>query len=209
VNSTIPHDEALLPHWSELASAIESYDGDDLFFVIVMVELKQPVIDLLAPSLAFRCQTIYLRDNSYYPLQEPDTVLNFEIELLRCNPRLAVLCYSNVLVNQRASELLCRCIMEHPEISSITLPHCCDEEILEEDATFGYSMLRDLLSMNLTFLDLSGNNIETHGCPFLPDYIATNTSLESLGLASNRLNDDDLRRISVALMSNSRLRKLD
>ena len=25
VNSTIPHDEALLPHWSELASAIESY----------------------------------------------------------------------------------------------------------------------------------------------------------------------------------------
>ena len=47
---------ALLPHWSKLASAIESYAG--AFFCIAKVELKQhviDVIDLLAPALPSRC----------------------------------------------------------------------------------------------------------------------------------------------------------
>ena len=202
----IPHDDALLPHWSELAAAIENFDGDDLEFDIGGVDLRQSVVSLLAPTLASRCKSVSLRNTS---AREIGTALNFAIEILRSNQHLDDFCYENVLENQRASELLCKCIMAHPELSSVKVNRCYNSNIHGENATFGYGMLRNLLGMNLRHLELEKNNINTDGCTFLSDYIASNTSLEYLGLEGNHLNDDDLRRIGVALMSNNRLRSLE
>ncbi|EJK61822.1 hypothetical protein THAOC_17618, partial [Thalassiosira oceanica] len=57
-------------------------------------------------------------------------------------------------------------------------------------------------------LYLGGNHIRTNGCSILPDYIASNPPLEVLALDHNHFVDDDLRKISMALKTNNRLKEL-
>ena len=57
-------------------------------------------------------------------------------------------------------------------------------------------------------LDLERNNIQTKGDTTIPDYIASNPSLEDLYLADNKLNDDDAILIARALKQNTNLNDL-
>ncbi|EJK72912.1 hypothetical protein THAOC_05508 [Thalassiosira oceanica] len=115
--------------------------------------------------------------------------------------------FSNAIENEESADRLCRSILTHPKIQQLAIAGCCNQ-----DATFGYSMLKTLVShpaRKFVKLYLGGNHIRTNGCSILPDYIASNPQLELLALDDNHLGDDDLRMISMALKTNDRLKELN
>ena len=200
----LAHDDVLLPHWSELSDAIQLGGEGDLVKVIIHgIQLNQSVIEMFSQSLVSKCGAIDLANNDF---MNQDGV-NFAVEVMRNNPRMKAFGFGNAIQNEEIADQLCRSIMIHPHIHSLSLSRCCNE-----GDTFGYTMLKTLLSSSTSKsfvkLYLMRSHIRTNGCSILPDYIATNTPLTDLALNGNHLVDDDLRMISIALKTNDRLKEL-
>ena len=204
VDVPLTHDDALLPHWSELSDAIQicGGEGDLLRFTLCGIQLNQSVIEMFSRSLTLKCPIINLFMNDF---KNQDGV-NFAVEVMRNNPQMKAFNFKNSIQNEEIASQLCQSIMMHPEVEFLGLQGCCNE-----GDTFGYTMLKTLLSSStksFVKLYLGGNQIRTNGCSILPDYIASNPPLTNLVLDDNHLVDDDLRMISIALKTNDRLKEL-
>jgi len=203
VDVPLTHDDALLPHWSELSDAMQICgEGDLLRFTLWGIQLNQSVIEMFSRSLTLKCPIINLVMNDF---MNQDGV-NFAVEVMRNNPQMKAFNFKNSIRNEEIASQLCQSIMKHPEVESLGLQECCNE-----GDTFGYTMLKTLLSSSTkSFVKLYfvGNQVRTNGCSILPDYIASNPPLTNLVLDDNHLVDDDLRMISIALKTNDRLKEL-
>ncbi|EJK61823.1 hypothetical protein THAOC_17619 [Thalassiosira oceanica] len=200
---SLAHDDILLPHWSELSDAIQLLEeGAPLTFAMNNVQVNRSVQEMLSQSLVLKCDQIGLYRNHF----NRQDGANFACEAIRNNPQLNVFGFQNAIESEESADRLCRLILAHPKIQRLCLGRCCNE-----GGTFGYSMLKTLMSSparKFVRLYLGGNHIRTNGCSILPDYIASNPPLEVLALNDNHLVDDDLRMISMALKTNDRLKEL-
>ncbi|EJK67111.1 hypothetical protein THAOC_11896 [Thalassiosira oceanica] len=205
LKSEVPlaHDDILLPHWSELSDAIQIRgEGVPLCFVLKNVQVNGSVKDMLSLSLVLKCDQVGFYKNRFNAEDGTD----FAVGVIQNNPQMNHFWFSNVSESEESADRLCRLILAHPNIQGLGLAGCCNE-----GATFGYSMLKTLVSYpvrKFVKLFLGWNHIRTNGCSILPDYIASDPPLTHLKLDFNHLVDDDLRMISVALKTNNRLKEL-
>ena len=198
------HDDALLPHWTELANALQLYQGNDTYEVLFNdMQLLTPIIDILAPGL----KENQLKTLSFNGIEFHNDAIKFAMDVINANQHLTDISWENSLTDSREdARALALAIVSHPSIDSVRLENCFGVE-----GNIGYDVLCAMFGCGsgLDTIDLEGNNISTTGnCTAIPDYITRNTPLKSLYLARNNLNDEDAVLIAKALKHNDNLRTL-
>ena len=203
--TTLLHDDLLLPHWKELANALQLYQEEKPFKLSIFnLQLPASVIDLLAPVLKHESfDTINLQNNSFVNIREG---VEFVVEVMKFNDMMEVFCWtSNIINSMEDARYLVDAVNSHPAINTVRLENCFGNDIN------GYNILCSLLTRdkNFTIIDLDRNNFtQTGGSSAISDYLATNPSLEILCLSDNHLNDDDARLIARALKHNTNLKDI-
>lgn len=203
----VGHHDVLLPHWRELANAIQIYDSCNgaVVLTIMNVELQPVVLDMLALALKSKeIKTLELRDNGF-DNEDSRVGIDFAVEVMKTSPSLKVFEWvENNMNSMNDMKHLLGAITSHPSLKHIALNGCCGGEV------DGYEVLYSLLtsSSNFNHIDVGFINIETMGRTDLSDYLATNPALRELSLYNNRLDDNDATLIAAALGKNTNLRRL-
>jgi len=195
------YDDILLPHWKELANAMQLYNTN-YKLSIADVQLPSQVLDLLAPALKGKPITEFVIKRNEFANNEGT---KFITECIKHNNELQDLDWvNNQILNTKDAMLLVACIINHPSITKVQLENCLGGEINS------YEVLCPLFSSDTRWdhLDLEGNNIQTKGGTEIPNYIMSNPPLNNLFLADNKLNDDDAIMIAKALKGNTNLEYL-
>ena len=139
------HDEVLLPHWNELANALQLYQTlnnstviDDLDFYYV--QLSASVIDILIPALRRnRVKHFTLENNDFANVREG---LEFAVDVIRGNQKMKKLSWvNNRLNNMEGAQLLIDAVSSHPSIDDIRLDGC-----FGGDGVNGYEVLQSIIT---------------------------------------------------------------
>ena len=202
------HDDALLPHWNELANAMQLHQEEKpLKLSIANLQLSTSVIDLLKPVLKNKpIGSNNLQNNSFVNVREG---IEFAVEVLESNETMKVFSLASKTINSMGdARYLVDAIVRHPSIDKIRLDHCFGGDGIQFGGDVnGYDVLRPLLAgdKNFTYIDLERNHIRTGGGTVISDYLATDPPLKKLDLRNNNLNDEDARLMSQALKRNTNL----
>jgi len=200
------HDDILLPHWKELANALQLYQSKDIstIFSINAVQFESSVMELLAPALAGKfIGTISFKDIVY----DEDKVrqgIEFAVKCIKSIKRLTEFKWTNNPIGSVQDALyLVDAVINHSSIDSFHLVNCLG-------GINGYNLLCHLLASRKSCKEIvfESDLIRTGGDTTIPDYIATNPPLEKLGLRNNGLNDNDAILIARALRNNTNLREI-
>jgi len=202
----VQHDDILLPHWKELANAIQlspSNAFESKRFILQNVQLTSLEMDLLRPALKGKLfNTLYLENNNFVNTSEGVT---FAVEVIKSTSQLKKICLvNNQLETMDNVSLVLDAVISHPSIDCIRLENCLGGDINS------YQILCSLIASKKPFssIDLDNNNLQSGGGTAIPDYIASNPPLISLFLSHNRLNDNDATLIAQALKQNTNLERI-
>ncbi|EJK45341.1 hypothetical protein THAOC_36048 [Thalassiosira oceanica] len=196
------HDDALLPHFKELADAIQLSNGIQRIN-IDDIELRPSALRILFPAMEGRMTNIDMRR---IRIPGPDAVKCYEIiaSSIRRNHALKELAWcSNLIPSDEQADLLIESIIDNRSIKFIRLLNC----FKQSDAN-GCRAMASLLTCGRPFnlLNFSGNGLS--GIDDVAAALATNPQLEELLIHSNELNDRDAELIAQALKQNTYLRTL-
>ena len=202
--TTLLHDDLLLPHWKELANAMQLYqEGKPLRLSFINVQLTSSVIDLLLPVLKHKpIESIELQNNSFANGREG---IEFAVGVMKSNETMNGFYWtSNTINTMEDARYLVDSIISHPSIDKIRLENCFGGDVI------GYHILQSLLisDKNFSSIDFDRNNIRTGGGTAISDHLATNSSLKKIYLTHNNLNDEDAVLIARALKHNTNLKYL-
>jgi len=198
----LQHDDALLPHWKEFATALQLLHGNNIQFTIQNVQLSHSVINMLIPALKGRLKLLFLDNNGFINIRKG---IDFSIKCMESNHQLKEFYMANnQLRGMENARSLLDAIISHPSIESVRLEGCLGGDIN------GYDVLCYLIDSGKNFhsIDLENNNIRTGGGTAISDYITRNAPLCYLLLSNNDLNDDDALLIAEALKYNTNLQSL-
>jgi len=203
----VQHDDILLPHWKELANAIQlspSNAFESKRFILQNVQLTSSEMDLLRPALKGKLfNTLYLENNNFVSTFEGVT---FAVEVVKSTSQLKKFCLvNNQLETMDNVSLVLDSITSHPSIDTVRLENCFGGEGINS-----YDVLCSLLATNKPYasIDLDNNNLQTGGDNSIPNYITNNPPLKSLFLSHNKLNDNDAILIARALKQNTNLERI-
>ena len=197
-------DNALGPHWEQLANAIQLSERiTKLNFS--KVQLDQGTLQMIEASVRQKgIAQLHLYDNQFHGGE----AVQFAIDVLESNRTVGSFYWEDN--SFRSTEDACKlvdAVLGHPMIGEVSF-----EGSFREGVTT-YSPVQRLFggvgTDTLLGVDLTNNDIKTNGDRCIPDFLSTNPPLKYLVLWYNRLNDDDALRIAVALQSNTNLRYLD
>ncbi|KAL9181042.1 hypothetical protein ACHAXT_009847 [Thalassiosira profunda] len=200
----MPHDDALLPHWQNLADAIDLYghfiEGGGLSLAIHGIQLSPQVLSIL--NRLKQVTKIDLHRNAF---DQPRDGLAFAVSVARNNPNLRSFKWSRNPIDSFDDLLPCvEEIKRHSSISAVYFYDCFDGDV-------GYRALCSLLdgSKDYDTIDFYSTGIRTMGDTRISDFLATNPVLRRLDLEDNSLDDNDARLIADALKRNTHLVYLD
>jgi len=206
-DTVLLHDDILLPHWEEIANALQLYHNSSrlLHLSIRDVQLTSPVMDLLASSLKGKAilKIFDLINNEFDNVREG---IEFVAKLVEDNPNLEQFYWiNNDIERMEDACYLVDAIINHPRVQHVRLENCFGEEDIN-----GYDVFRILFTSGKSFshIDLENNNIRTGGGTAISDYLATNPPLKEFYLSNNHLNNDDAILIARALKQNTNLQHL-
>ncbi|EJK63909.1 hypothetical protein THAOC_15406 [Thalassiosira oceanica] len=202
------HHDILLPHWQELANALNLSQGS-INLTISALHLDQSVMDILTPCMKNKLEGLNLDGNDY---TSSNMGIEFAISTIQSNPMMTSFTWRHRIsgdenpldVGTAQAQELVSTLMYSQNIADVTLcefvatTHC------------SYSFLRGLFrtESHIENLDLSFNDMATQGCTRLPHYLASDPPLRSLNLQGNKLDDADAELIAQAISRNTRLRVL-
>jgi len=196
----LQHDDILLPHWRELANALQLYNMDRRSLRIANLQLTSSVMNLLASALKGKAINGLTLDNNEFE------DIHIVIESINKMGELESFeLINNQIIDTKEASDLVGAIINHSSIGDVRLENCLGDGI-----SSSYEVLCPLFASDTRWdqLDLEGNNIQTEGDTAIPDYIASNPPLKSLFLAGNKLNDDDAILIAQSLKQNNNLIQL-
>ena len=202
---TVPHDNLLLPHWRELANAMQIFPDDLYEFRINGIQLSSSVLKLLEPALNLKGKinyTLALTNNEFTNVREG---IEFAVKVIKANHNLQEFRWMhNQITNMEDAKYLTRAIINHPSIDNVCLDNCFGGDIN------GYDILCTLLASGKAFVNIGfeSNNIKTNGGTAISDYIARNPPPMDLNLSNNKLNDKDALLIANALKQNTNLSEI-
>jgi len=202
-DTLLQHDDILLPHWRELANALQLYNNPSSLnrFSVYNIQLTSSVIDMLSPALyGNKIEKLILNNNDFVHISEG---IKFAVDIMDANPNMKNFSWDyNQLESIENAHLVLDAVINHPSVHRIRLESCLGGT--------GYEALRYLVASGKSFelIDFDKNDIQTQGGTAIPDYIASNPPLEMLYLSGNKLNDDDVILIARSLQENSNLLEL-
>ena len=220
------HDDILLPHWNQLADALQlsTYSDAPITIDISNVELVKGVLLLIEPALSTKSFKHFCLDSNEF--QDGHTGIKFAINVIQNNWKLESFKWVNNPVNCRGYGIkLANTILNHPSLCTIVIHHFFTGTT--EDELNGHIMLCRLLSASRWTetaakrlgpfpngdkeieLVFTNNNVRTMGSTHIPDFIDENSPLAYLNLSGNHLNDNDARFIADALRVNTKLKSIN
>lgn len=215
INSSLSYNDVFLPHWEELATALEKHqyylrclsplEEENLVkpcLSLVNMELSDTVIDLLSEALkSTHFHTVILDNNNL-----TDHGIDFALEYAQNNPILEQIVLSSITMSKHNIEQLCQIIKTHPAMNLLVLRRCVGEDIT------AYEMLQMVMTAGIDKLrniNVISNNIRTGGDAFISDFLLNNPNLVGIILNDNQFDDNDATAIARALKHNKKLRHLD
>jgi len=198
------YDNGLLPHWKELATALQLCQSNNIDFTIQNVQLTPSVTDVLIPAFKGKLKELFLDNNEFADSREG---IEFILTCMEINHQMKEFYLSNNQLGGMENALsVLDAIIRHPSIERVRLENCLGGDIN------GYDALCYLLASGKSFefecIDIERNNIHTMGGTAIPDYIARNPPLRTLLLSDNKLNDEDATFIARALKQNTNLKNI-
>ena len=193
-------DDALRPHWEQLAKAIqlsESVDRIDLRDV----QVHDRTLQMIETSVRQKGITrLWLVDNQF----RGGEGVQFAIDVLKNNRTIERFHWAmNPFHHAEHAYELIDAVMEQPAISIVAFTISLVGGVTLQ-RLFG-----EVGADTLLCVDLTGNNIKTNDDRCIPRFLSTNPLLEELYLGQNQFNDDDGIHIAQALQSNINLEILD
>jgi len=215
---TVFHDDILLPHWNQLADALQlsTYSDAPISIEISHVELDPQVLDLLESALTTKSFSHLTLDGNEF---HGHTGIEFAINVIKNSWNLKIFRWRNNSVNCITSGIkLANTILNHSSLYAIQIDRFFDGGT--EDDVNGYHMLSRLLSVSewentvngelySDLIAFTDNNVRTLGRTCISDFIAANLPLGSLNLSNNYLNDIDADLIAESLRVNTKLKSIN
>ena len=197
------HNDALLPHWKEFATALQLYQNpEEISLSFSNMQLLPAVMNLLTPALKQKLHLFKLCNNEFANTSEG---IEFAIKVIHSNQKMETLRWvNNPIENMGGANRLIEAITSHPVIDHIRLENCFGEN------ANAYELLRVLFAGNKQFIhiDLDSNNLRIGGFTEIPDLLVTNPPLKDLFLENNLLDDKDALQIAHALKQNTKLQNI-
>ena len=200
---SILHDDALLPHFKELADAIQLSNGIRQI-VIDNIELRPSALGILFPAMEGKVASIFMQCVRF-PSENVTECHVVIAASIRHNHTLKKLAWiSNRIPSYDHADLLIESVIGNQSIESVRLDSCFNLE----DGVNGCRALVSLLASGRPFygLDFSGNCLS--GIDGVASALATNPHLRELWIGDNELNDRDAELIAQALKQNTNLQSL-
>ncbi|EJK62826.1 hypothetical protein THAOC_16547 [Thalassiosira oceanica] len=198
----ILHDDAMLPHFKELANAIQLSDGIRQI-CIDNVELRPSVLRILFPAMEGKVTDIFMQCVRF---PGPDVVECYDIIVtsVRHNHALKALTWAgNPISSDYLADLLIESIIDNRSIEILRLENCFDQNCVN-----GCRALTSLLTCGRHFQNL---HFRWNGLPDIDDVtaaLAANPQIETLDLTGNQLRDRHADLIAEALKQNTNLQAL-
>ncbi|EJK58758.1 hypothetical protein THAOC_21085 [Thalassiosira oceanica] len=198
---SILHDNALLPHFKELADAIQ-LSNDIQQINIDNMELRPSALNILFPVMEGKVTGIFMR--ARFP--DPDAVECYETisASIRRNHALKKLTWiGNQIPSDDQADLLIKSIIDNWAIKDVVLNNC-----FNQSDNNGCKALASLISSGgpVSCLDFRENGLSD--IDDVAAALATNPQLETLWISDNDLNDRDAELIAEALKQNTNLQVL-
>ncbi|EJK61684.1 hypothetical protein THAOC_17783 [Thalassiosira oceanica] len=198
----ITHDDALLPHFQELADAIQLSDG--------IREFTVDNIELHPSALRILCQAMEGKVTNFnfcsvrFPGQDLVECFDIIAASIRRNYALERLLWiDNHISSDDQADLIIESVMDNRSIKDLRLIHC-----FNQCGVNGCRALAALMTSGRPFnhLDFSDNGLS--GIDDVAAALATNPQLEELLMSGKELTDRDAELIAHALKQNTNLQRL-
>ncbi|EJK68782.1 hypothetical protein THAOC_10011 [Thalassiosira oceanica] len=200
--TAILHDDVLLPHFQELADAIQLSNGIQQIN-IDNIEMCPSALRILFPAMEGKVKRVWM-ESVTFPAE--DVVECYEIiaTSIRRNHALKELTWSGIRIpSDEQADLLIKSVIDNRSIKDIRLKNC-----FNQSGVNGCRALAALMTCGRPFdlLNFGGNGLS--GIDDLAAALATNPQLERLWILDNQLNDRDADLIAQALKQNTNLQQL-
>ncbi|EJK52205.1 hypothetical protein THAOC_28551 [Thalassiosira oceanica] len=199
---TILHDDALLPHFKELADAIQLSNGIRRIN-IDNLELRPSALGILFPAMEGKVKRIDMRCIRF---PGPDVVECYEIiaTSIKRNHALNSLTWiGNQIPSDDQADLLMESLIENRVIKDIRLLNCFDQSNAN-----GCRALAALMTSGRPLRELDFRDNGLLGVDDAAAALATNPQLKELWINDNEINDRDAELIAQALKQNTNLHTL-
>ena len=200
-NLTILHDDALLPHFKELANAIQLSDGMGEIF-IDNIELHPSALSILLPAMEGKVTGIDMRR-----IRFPDG------NVMECYESIATSIGHNHALNELAcvdnrfpddhAALVIESVVRNRSIEIVRLESCFDQ-----NGVNGCRALASLLTSGRPFEEINFDRNGLSGIDDVTAALSTNPQIKTLGMSGNELSDRDAELIAQALKQNTNLHYL-
>ena len=193
-------DDALRPHWEQLANAIQLSQRVDRID-LSSVQVDGRTLKMIETSVRQKGITrLWLVDNQF----RGGEGVQFAIDVLKNNRTIERFHWAmNPFHHAEHAYELIDAVMEQPAISDVAFTISLVGGVTLQ-RLFG-----EVGADTLLCVDLTGNNIKTNDDRCITRFLSTNPLLEELYLGQNQFNDDDGIHIAQALQSNINLEILD
>ena len=196
----ILHDDALLPHFQELADAIQLSSGIRQI-VFDNIELHPSALGILFPSMEGKVTGI---DMQCIRFPGPDVAECYEriATSIRRNHALKKLFWlNNRFPSDEQADLFIESVIENCSIKNVTMENCFDQ-----NGVNGCRALESLMTSGRPFEKLDFDNNALSGIVDVAAALSTNPQIITLSMTGNELNDRDAELIARALKQNTNLR---
>ncbi|EJK71066.1 hypothetical protein THAOC_07526 [Thalassiosira oceanica] len=194
----IMHDDALLPHYKELADAIQLSNGIQNI-VIDNVELGPSALSILCPAMEGKVTNIFVQCVTF-PAEQVAECYEIITTSIRRNHALEKLIWRNNRIpsDEQADQLIDSAI-DNLSIKMLFLDNCFNQE-----SANGCRALASLLTCGRPFKTLNFSRNGLSGIDDVAAALATNPKLKNLWIHDNQLNDRDAELIAQALKQNDK-----
>ena len=194
---TILHDDALLPHFEELADAIQVSDGIQQMNIGDIV-LSPSALGILLPAMEGKVPFLYMRRVGF-----PATMKCYETiaKSIRHNHTLEELvCWEIRISSNEQADLLIESVKDNRSIKNVTMENCFDHN--------GCRALVPLLTCGRPFEKIGFEENKLSGVDDVAAALATNPQIKILRMSGNELDDRDAELVAQALKQNTNLLEL-
>ena len=147
----LQHDDKLLPHWEELANALQLYNEEGgLYLSITNIQLMSSVIDLLASALKGKpINGLTLFNNDF---EDTHKGIEFIAECIKSNDRLQKFHWTgNQIRSQEDAHRLLKSIIDNPSIENVRLENCLRRGDINSYDAICYLLARDKRCLEIDF----------------------------------------------------------